>query len=36
MLADAVIASTWVDGDYWMHYNDGKVQRFDIDGNVRF
>ncbi len=36
MLAGAVIASAWVDGDDWLRYSDGKVQRFDSDGNLRF
>ncbi len=36
MVAGGVIASAWVDGDYWVRYDDGKVQRFESDGGVRF
>ena len=36
MLAGGVIASAWVDGDYWVRYDDGKVQRFTSDGDVLF
>ncbi len=36
LVAGGIIASAWVNGDYWVRYDDGKVQRFESDGGVLF
>ncbi len=36
LVAGGIIASAWIDGDYFVRYDDGSVQQFSANDGVTF